>query len=237
MELHRPLTAEHGSLLMESLMRCGARPYRSHADPAEIKGFAKSLLSKQAADLRTRYAPLLLFHQSQKEEVAKKTHSESAIFAAGDGGGGVLLHSPKLHFQRWPPHRGCVLRAAFQGVTAHPDGSPPRSWLTVYNLISPDDCTEKATMMTMMKGEDPLGSELQSVGNRFFVGSCHPFQLSLRVMRSVKRFVFFFLSHHPTHAAVGQICKTHTFIFGPLPIILRVTEYFKKQYFSLSFTS
>lgn len=147
------------------------------------------------------------------------------------GVGGVLLHSPKLHFQRWPPHRGCVLRAAFQGVTAHPDGSPPRSWLTVYNLISPDDCTEKATMMTMMKGEDPLGSELQSVGNRFFVGSCHPFQLSLRVMRSVKRFVFFFLSHHPTHAAVGQICKAHTFIFGPLPIILRVTEYFKKTIF------
>lgn len=47
--LYRPLTAEHGSLLMESLMRCSAQRCRSHSNRAEIKGFAKSLLSKQAA--------------------------------------------------------------------------------------------------------------------------------------------------------------------------------------------
>lgn len=40
---YQPLTAEHGSLLMESLMRCSARRCRSHADRAEIKGSAKSL--------------------------------------------------------------------------------------------------------------------------------------------------------------------------------------------------
>lgn len=46
--LYQPLTAEHGSLLMESLMRCSARRCRSHADGVEIKAFAKSLLPKQA---------------------------------------------------------------------------------------------------------------------------------------------------------------------------------------------
>lgn len=51
MVLYQPLTAHHGSLLMESLMRCSARRCRSHADRAEIKGFAKSLLSKQAAKM------------------------------------------------------------------------------------------------------------------------------------------------------------------------------------------
>lgn len=49
--LYQPLTAEHGSLLMESLMRCSARRCRSHADRAEIKGFAKLLLSKQATKM------------------------------------------------------------------------------------------------------------------------------------------------------------------------------------------
>lgn len=51
--LYQPLTAEHGSLLMESLMRCSARRCWSHSDRAEIKGFAKSLLLKQAMEMNS----------------------------------------------------------------------------------------------------------------------------------------------------------------------------------------
>lgn len=51
MVLYQPLTAEHGSLLMESLMSYSARQCCSHADRAEIKGFTKSLLSKQATKM------------------------------------------------------------------------------------------------------------------------------------------------------------------------------------------
>lgn len=53
------------------------------------------------------------------------------------------------------------------GVSAHPDG--PRS-LVAFNLISLDDYTEKL-MMTMTKGEDEIGFELQSIDNMYFLSS------------------------------------------------------------------
>lgn len=47
---------------------------------------------------------------------------------------------------------------------------PARSWLTVYNLISLDDYTEKLMMM-MTKGEDQIGFELQPIDNMYFLSS------------------------------------------------------------------
>lgn len=112
--------------------------------------------------------------RSQIEEVAKNPRTESAIFTTRG-----------FRFTLWSCtfNNGCLIRAALNQcrcswfslscvywVFQPTQMGPARSWLTVYNLISLDDYTEKL-MMTMTKGEDQIGFELQPIDNMYFLSS------------------------------------------------------------------